>query len=125
MIEKKIRAGASGKVAATKAAKSAKTKPVSKGSGTKVAPKSPKKKATFTLRAPEATEVFVAGSFNQWDPTVNPLERDEEGMWACTLLLEPGEHEYRFVVDTVWWDDPLNLVRRQTEFGCENCIIIV
>jgi len=125
MAEKKIRAGASGKVAATKAAKSAKTKPVSKGSGTKVAPKSAKKKTTFMLRAPEATEVFVAGSFNEWDQTANPLERDEEGMWACALLLEPGEHEYRFIVDKVWWDDPLNLVRRQTEFGCENCIIIV
>ena len=125
MIEKKIRAGASGKVDATKVAKSAKTKPLKKGSGTKVAPKSAKKKATFMLRTPEATEVFVAGSFNEWDPTANPLKRDEEGMWACTLLLEPGEHEYRFVVDTVWWDDPLNLVRRWTEFGCENCIIIV
>ena len=125
MAEKKTKAGASGKVAAPKAAKSAKTKPVSKKSGTKVAPKSAKKKTTFMLRAPEATEVFVAGSFNGWDPTANPLEPDEEGVWACGLLLGPGEHEYRFIVDNVWWDDPSNLVRRQTEFGCENCVLIV
>jgi 1,4-alpha-glucan branching enzyme len=125
MAEKKIKAKTSGKAAGTKAAKSTKTKPVKKASGAKVAPKSAKKKTTFTLRAPEATGVFVAGCFNDWDSTANPLERDEEGIWTCTLLLEPGEHEYRFIVDDVWWDDPLNLMRRQTEFGCENCILIM
>jgi 1,4-alpha-glucan branching enzyme len=125
MAEKKIKVKTSGKAAGARAAKSTKTKPVKKASGAKVAPKSAKKKTTFTLRAPEAAEVFVAGCFNDWDPTANPLERDEEGMWTCTLLLEPGEHEYRFVVDDVWWDDPLNRMRRQTEFGCENCILVV
>ena len=87
MAEKKIRVKTSGKAAGAKAAKSTKTKPVKKASGAKVVPKSAKKKTMFTLRAPEATEVFVAGCFNDWDPTANPLERDEEGMWMCTLLL--------------------------------------
>ena len=91
----------SGKAAGTKAAKSRKPKAVSKASGAKAAPKSSKKKTTFKLQAPEATQVFVAGCFNDWDPAANPLEKGEEGMWTCTLLLEPGEHEYRFVVDDV------------------------
>ncbi len=125
MAEKKVKAKASGKAGDTKAGKRTKTKAASKASSIKAAPKEGKKKATFTLQAPEATQVFVAGGFNDWNLTANLLERGEEGMWTCTLLLEPGEHEYRFIVDKVWWDDPLNLVRRQTEFGCENCIIFV
>ncbi len=125
MAEKKITARASGKAASAKPAKTTKPKAASKASSIKAAPKEGKKKTTFTLQAPEAMQVFVAGSFNEWDPTANRLERGEEGVWTCTLVLEPGEHEYRFVVDDVWWDDPLNRMRRPTEFDCENCILIV
>jgi 1,4-alpha-glucan branching enzyme len=80
---------------------------------------------TFGLEAPQAAQVFVVGCFNGWDPVANPLKRDEEGAWSCTISIEPGEHEYRFVVDGVWWDDPGNLVRRWNEFGTQNCVLIV
>ncbi|MBP1733112.1 MAG: glycoside hydrolase family 13 domain protein [Deltaproteobacteria bacterium] len=125
MVEKKVKAKASSKSAGAKTAKGTKTKTVNKAPAAKAAPKSAKKKTTFKLQAPEAAEVFVAGCFNEWDPTADPLQRGEEGVWACTLMLEPGEHEYRFVVDGVWWDDPVNSIRRQNDLGCENCIIIV
>ncbi len=125
MAEKSARTRASGKPAEAKAAKSTKAKTVKKAAATKAAPKTAKKKATFKLQAPGATQVYVAGCFNDWDATANPLEQDDEGVWTCTLLVEPGEHEYRFVVDGVWWDDPLNTMRRLTEYGCENCILIV
>ncbi len=124
MADKRRTTKTAGKAAGTKPAKTAKPKAASKAPSVKAAPKSGKK-TTFRLQAPEATQVFVAGCFNDWDPFANPLERGEEGMWTCTLVLEPGEHEYRFVVDDVWWDDPLNQMRRPTEFGCENCILIV
>ncbi|MEN6318572.1 MAG: isoamylase early set domain-containing protein [Syntrophaceae bacterium] len=84
-----------------------------------------KAKTTVRLEAPQAAKVFIVGSFNEWDPMANPLERDEEGTWSCTLSVEPGEHEYRFVVDDVWWDDPANALRRWNEFGTQNCILII
>jgi 1,4-alpha-glucan branching enzyme len=84
-----------------------------------------KHETTFRLVAPHAAQVFIAGCFNEWDPTANRLEQDEEGTWSCTLSIEPGEHEYRFVVDGVWWDDPANMSRRSNEFGTENCVLIV
>jgi 1,4-alpha-glucan branching enzyme len=84
-----------------------------------------KAKTTLRLEAPQAEGVFIVGSFNEWDPTANPLERDERGTWICTLAIEPGEHEYRFVVDEVWWDDPVNMFRRWNEFGTQNCVLIV
>ncbi len=84
-----------------------------------------KKKTTFKLHAPGASQVFVAGCFNDWDPIADALAPGGEGTWTCTLSLEPGEHEYRFVVDGVWWDDPMAEMRRPNPFGCENCVIIV
>lgn len=84
-----------------------------------------KTETTFQLKAPQAAQVFVAGCFNEWDLTANPLEQDEEGTWSCTLAIEPGEHEYRFVVDGVWCDDPANMSRRRNEFGTQNCVLIV
>ena len=126
MAEKSAKAKTSGKTAGTRAAtRSAKTKVGSKPAPKKASAKPAKKKTTFKLRAPEATQVFVAGCFNDWDPAADPLTPGREGTWTCTLMLEPGEHEYRFVVDGVWWDDPMAEERRLNEFGCENCIIIV
>jgi 1,4-alpha-glucan branching enzyme len=84
-----------------------------------------KVETTVRLEAPQASQVFIVGCFNEWDLTTNPLDRDEEGTWSCTLVLEPGEHEYRFIVDGVWWDDPANVMRRRNEFGTQNCILIV
>ena len=84
-----------------------------------------KKSATFTLNAPQATRVFVAGCFNGWDPTCNPLQKNKAGLWKCTVDLEQGRHEYRFVVDDVWSDDPANSIRSQNEFGTQNCVIMV
>jgi 1,4-alpha-glucan branching enzyme len=126
MAEKSTKTKTSGKAVTTKpVAKSTKAKAPSKPSTAKVVAKPAKKKTTFKINAAEATQVFVAGCFNDWDPTANPLMSGEGGTWTCTLMLEPGEHEYRFVVDGVWWDDPMAATRRPNDFGCENCIIIV
>ncbi len=125
MAEKTAKAKTPEKTAAKAVTKSAKPNVRSTPSAAKAAAKPAKKKTSFKLRAPEATQVFVAGCFNDWDPTADPLMQGDEGTWTCTLMLEPGEHEYRFVVDGAWWDDPMALVRRPNEFGCENCIVIV
>jgi len=82
-----------------------------------------KKKASFKLNAPEATVVCLAGSFNEWDPSVRPLRRDAKGTWTTTVSLAPGMYEYRFVVDGVWCDDPNASERRSNEHGTQNCII--
>ena len=42
-------------------------------------PKAAGKAAAFTLNAPQATRVFVAGCFNGSDPLAFPLERNEGG----------------------------------------------
>lgn len=57
----------------------------------------------FVLHAPEARTVGLAGTFNQWDSGATPLVRSEGGLWAATLVLPAGEHEYAFVVDGERW----------------------
>ena len=126
MAEKSTKAKTAGKTAGTKAVTTrAKTDAPGKPAPKKASAKPAKKKTTFKLRAPEATQVFVAGCFNDWDPAADALMPGEEGTWTCALMLEPGEHEYRFVVDGVWWDDPMAEMRRPNDCGCENCVIIV
>ena len=81
------------------------------------------KLTTFALKAPQAKQVCIAGSFNEWRPTA--LERNRAGVWTHAMRLGPGEHEYRFIVDGASWDDPTNTMRRWNEFGTRNCILAV
>ena len=119
---------APGKAAKTsKPAKAAKTKSVESKAPVKTQKKltRPAEKTTATIRleAPQAEQVSVAGSFNQWNPQANLLERDDDGSWKCTLVIDPGEYEYRYFVDGEWCDDFANKVRRPNEFGTENCVL--
>lgn len=74
---------------------------------------------------PDATEVFVAGSFNGWDPSATPLQPQGDGRWAVELILGRGKYEYRFLVDGEWTDDPLSPAYVSNPFGGLNCILAV
>lgn len=64
-------------------------------------------RVTFSVRAKEGSKVFVAGSFNDWDPTAKPLvDKKGEGLFVATVNLEPGAHQYKFVIDGIWCADP-------------------
>jgi len=58
----------------------------------------------FVMFAPDAQQVALAGTFNQWDPAATPLVRTgSPGVWAATLTLPTGQHQYAFVVDGARW----------------------
>jgi 1,4-alpha-glucan branching enzyme len=64
------------------------------------------KEVAFEFEAKQDSRVFIAGTFNNWNPSTHPLEyHPESGVFRATLLLEPGVHEYKFVVDGVWHAD--------------------
>lgn len=83
------------------------------------------KRVTLALEAPQAQQVFLVGSFNDWDPTAAPMSRSKDGAWKTTLALAPGEYEYRFVVDGQWCDDPGCDQRCPNALGGENCVLKV
>ena len=82
-------------------------------------------KTTFVLEAPEATEVYLAGSFNDWDLQAHPLGKGEGDLWTTQLDLEPGEYEYLFVVDGEWWEDPASARRTPNPHGSPNSVLTV
>ena len=47
--------------------------------------------------------VFLAGEFNGWDPS--PMRRQKDGSFAATLELEPGQYQYKFLLDEDWVHD--------------------
>ena len=60
---------------------------------------------TFRYRAPNASEVKVAGQFGP----DTALSKDDNGLWSVTVPEVPaGVHEYRFVVDDISVIDPRN-----------------
>lgn len=67
----------------------------------------PMKKVQFELAAEPGSNVFVAGTFNNWSETSNRLKHNpDSGHFKAALRLPAGAHEYKFVVDGVWCMDP-------------------
>ncbi len=74
-----------------------------------------RRKVTFTLKAAKAGEVSLMGNFNDWNPKSHPMKSDGNGIWNKTVMIPPGKHEYKFLIDGNWIEDPQN---NQT---CPNC----
>jgi hypothetical protein len=56
----------------------------------------------FVLRAPDAKYVALAGDFTGWQPAFT-MTRTEPGVWTVVVPLDPGIHQYSFVVDGERW----------------------
>jgi 1,4-alpha-glucan branching enzyme len=82
-------------------------------------------KVRFALRRARAGSVAVAGSFNDWQPTSHPMTFDGHDTWHLELELPPGTHEYRFIVDGDWRDDPEAILSVVNPFGSENAVRVV
>ena len=61
----------------------------------------------FRLDAPEASHVAIAGSFTRWEPR-HEMREVSPGVWVAVVPLEPGIHDYQYVVDgEEWVPDPV------------------
>lgn len=67
-----------------------------------VAATSPQVFTQFVFNAPNAKRVAVAGDFSGWQP-VHVMARSEGGVWTVVVPLDPGVHDYAFVVDGERW----------------------
>jgi 1,4-alpha-glucan branching enzyme len=80
------------------------------------------KKVNFSLLAPQAERVLIAGEFNNWNTMSHPMEKDKKGVWKISLDLEPGMYQYRFFVDGEWQSDPSCSDCVENPFGSLNCV---
>lgn len=90
-----------------------------------MAEKAVKKRVTFKLSNPDAGQVFLAGSFNAWDPSARPLKKDAKGIWKTIVMLPEGVYQYRFIVDGQWTEDPISQDKQVNEFGSFNSVVVV
>jgi len=56
--------------------------------------------------APGAKEVFLAGTFNGWQPGATPMRKRPDGKWLAELNRPPGRYEFQFIVDGQWCCEP-------------------
>ena len=65
------------------------------------------KRVTFKVRADPGSKVAVAGDFNKWDASANPLaDPNGTGDFSAALSLAAGTYEYKFVINGTWCVDP-------------------
>jgi 1,4-alpha-glucan branching enzyme len=80
---------------------------------------------SIELVKPDAKKVYVAGSFNEWKPEKTPLVPAGNGRWVGDVAVQPGRHEYLFVVDGQWLPDPNAKETVQNPFGGRNSVLLV
>jgi 1,4-alpha-glucan branching enzyme len=79
----------------------------------------------FTF-AGDAGTVALAGEFNSWSPTADPMKRQADGAWTITKKLSPGTYGYKFVLNgTTWKHDDANPNTADDGFGGKNSVVTV
>lgn len=82
-------------------------------------------KTNYTFRLndyADAKKVYLAGSFNNWQPKDLQLQRTATG-WELPVYIAEGTHTYKFIVDGNWKVDPANPDRYPNEFNDYNSVI--
>ena len=80
----------------------------------------------FVTLYPRAENVQIAGDFNNWQPTLTPMEKiGSSGVWQTKMKLPQGKYRYRLVVDGQWQQDPYNEHTEMNPFGEFNSILEV
>jgi 1,4-alpha-glucan branching enzyme len=80
------------------------------------------RKQTFTITAPSAMSVLLAGDFTHWQEQAIPMRQQRGGVWKAIVELAPGTYYYRFIVDGEWRDDPDCTLRAPNTYGGENAV---
>ncbi|ARN55804.1 glycogen-binding domain-containing protein [Sedimentisphaera salicampi] len=85
-----------------------------------------RRRVVFEYEADPGSEVYVAGSFNDWKENAKKLkDQDGEGHFKATAMIPLGTHEYKFKVSGKWCIDPNNPNISKNCHGTLNNVLIV
>lgn len=64
-------------------------------------------KVTFyTHKMPDVSTVYLVGDFNEWDESLEPMEKLKDGRFKATIKLDAGhEYQFRYLADGEWHND--------------------
>lgn len=86
---------------------------------------STKQEVEFTLYAPDANKVCIAGQFNDWNTKSMPMKKSKDGTWRIKMKLLLGKYEYKYFVDGAWAQDISGAEMIPNPFGTSNCVVNV
>ena len=103
---------------------SLKANPTSKSS--KSSANAGRRRICFEVDAELGSQVSVAGSFNSWNPEAHVFRpAAAAGHFKRIVYLEPGDYEYKFVIDGNWSADPNCPSFAANTFGTLNSVLEV
>lgn len=71
-------------------------------------------------------KITVFGSFNSWNRDSHPMnDPDGDGIYECTISLDPGRYEYKFFIDGREVNDPANPDSVSNPFGSFNSVLTI
>jgi len=75
----------------------------------------------FSLRAVAGVrKACLAGDFTGWQPVAM---RKRNAVFSITLPVQPGRHEYKFILDGRWQTDPDHSRWAANAYGTVNSVI--
>jgi len=84
------------------------------------------KMVTFVFRPKTACrQVYLSGTFNDWSDSEDRMLRQKDGTFRKRLTLDPGQYQYKFVVDGSWCEDVEADEFVHNEFGTRNAVVSV
>ena len=73
-----------------------------------------------------ASTVHLAGEFNSWSTSADPLTKAVDGSFTITKALAAGRYAYKFVLDgTNWKEDPNAAESVDDGYGGKNSVVVV
>ncbi len=79
----------------------------------------------FEFTDPSAASVYIAGTFNNWQPDTKPMHAVGNHRWVRETVLPIGIYEYCLVVDGEFRPDPLARESVPNSFGGRNSVLKV
>jgi 1,4-alpha-glucan branching enzyme len=78
----------------------------------------------FRFFRPDASQVFVAGDFNNWRTDQVAMTRQEGGWWCVRLPLPAGQYRFRYFADGLWYTDFAAFGVEPGRFGLDSLLHI-
>ena len=81
-------------------------------------------KVTFTVAAPDAENVVVAGDFNNWDEKSFQLKKLKNGTFKGTVNLDKDKsYEFKYIVDGMWTNEDAADSKVTNQYATENSVL--
>lgn len=85
-----------------------------------------RKRIKFAFQAPaNVKEVRLCGDFSGWEDGAIIMKNSKSGEFSKIILLEPGEYQYKFWADGMWYNDPQADKQVGNSLGTQNSVKIV